>query len=195
MGLLGGGSRLSVAPPGRLTRIVRPRDFPTMRHGEYLGEILGFLEQVGLEVRREQIEADTFLPGIAIRAGAVVLDESKLEWPGDLLHEAGHLAVLPPAERSRASDALQNLPQLQGAGELEAMAWAYAAACHLNLPLDVLFHEGGYKGNSKGLIRTYSLGVYPGVRGLCDAGMTTARGFTSNNTGAQYPEMIRWLHA
>jgi hypothetical protein len=166
-----------------------------MNHAEYLPLVLEFLKQIGLEIRREPIDAATFLPGIAIRQGVLVVDESRLLWPGDLLHEAGHLAVLPSTARAKASDDLKDPPAIDGAGELEAMAWAYAAACHLSLPLAVLFHEGGYLGNSSSLIQTYSLGVYPGLRGLCQAGMTAARGFPSSCTDVEYPEMLRWLRA
>ena len=63
-------------------------------------QIISFLIEIGLEVRKGEIQQTTFLPGIAMDCGALIVDESKLLYPGDLLHEAGHLAVI-PAERRK----------------------------------------------------------------------------------------------
>ena len=46
------------------------------------------------------IDEIAVLPGITVDDGALVLDRDKLMYPGDLLHEAGHLAVMPSAERN-----------------------------------------------------------------------------------------------
>ncbi len=53
-----------------------------------------------------------------------------------------------------------------------------------------MFHEGGYHGNSAGLILTYSMGVYPCIHGLVQAGMTLSA--PADGVPA-YPHMIRWL--
>lgn len=164
-----------------------------MHHSEFLDPIAGFLTDIGLPLVWQSLEAPTFLPGIAIRQGRLLVDRSTLAWPGDLLHEAGHLAVLPSDIRATASDALQELPQVPGGGELEALAWSYAAVVHLGLPPTVLFHEGGYKGNAAALSQSYALGVCPGLRGLCEAGLTAAPGFPSVQSDVRYPAMIRWL--
>lgn len=162
-----------------------------MQHAEYLPAILDFLARIGIEVHREALPATTFLPGIEIRQGALVLDVERLLWPSDLLHEAGHLAVLPPAERALASDALADLPDIAGGGEVEAIAWSFAAAQALALPLEVLFHAGGYKGHSPGLALSYALGVYPGAHGLVQAGMTDQVANAAET--AVYPLMRHWL--
>lgn len=166
-----------------------------MQNADYLDPILRFLSNVGIEVRLESIDNATFLPGIEVRQGSLVADLSKLLWPGDLLHEAGHLAVLPRMLRQQASDDLKFEQSAPHAGELEAMAWAYAAAVDLDLPLDVLFHEGGYKGQSAGLRMTYSMGVYPGLPGLCLAGMAVAPNAVTGASANFYPQMLRWLRA
>lgn len=165
-----------------------------MHHSEHLPSILAFLREVGISVSPADLSGTTFLPGISIRAGTLLYDPRRLLWPSDLLHEAGHLAVLPLELRVAASDDLQDVWDTPGAGETEALAWAYAAAHHLKLPPAVLFHEGGYKGHSEGLILSYSLGVCPGLRGLCDAGLTFAPGFQAKDAHARsYPHMLRWL--
>jgi hypothetical protein len=144
--------------------------------------IAEFLGGIGIAVVPTPLECDTFLPGIQVEDGRLLVDESKLTWPGDLLHEAGHLAVVPAPMRSRMSGDVA-LPGLDMDGlEVQATAWAYAAVVHLGLPPDVLFHEGGYRGQSAGLIRTYGLGVYPGAHKLTEYGMADG-----------YPRMARWL--
>jgi hypothetical protein len=167
-----------------------------MQHAEHLQPILAFLGEVGIPLREERIERDTFLPGIAIQGGVLVIDRERLQWPGDLLHEAGHLAVLPPAARQRASDDLQALaPDADAdfAGELEALGWAYAAATAIGLPVDVLVHAGGYKGQSQSLIQMYALGIYPGLQGLCRAGMAESPAFMPACGPVHYPRMLKWL--
>jgi hypothetical protein len=164
-----------------------------MHHAEYYSVIVAFLARIGLPIAEETLAADTFLPGITLRAGGLVVDPDKLMWPGDLLHEAGHLAVLPAALRSKAHDDAPNHAEFAFAGELEAMAWAYAAAMELALPIEVLIHEGGYHGKARDLLQMYTFGVYPGLRGLCENGMTAAVGFTPNCGSTQYPRMLRWL--
>jgi hypothetical protein len=162
-------------------------------HAEHYPAIFAFLARIGLPVAEETLPVDTFLPGIALRAGGLVVDPDALMWPGDLLHEAGHLAVLPAALRNEAHDDDPNHAEVEYAGELEAMAWAYAAAVELGLPMEVLIHDGGYNGKARDLLQMYTFGVYPGLRGLCDAGMTAAPGFTPDCGPVRYPQMLRWL--
>jgi hypothetical protein len=114
-----------------------------------------------------------------------LVDESKLTYPGDLLHEAGHLAIAPPEVRRGMGGDVVVPDSDPGAVEVLATAWAYAAIVHLGLDAAVLFHEGGYRGRSAGLILTYTSGVYPGVHGLQQLGMTTT----------DYPRMEHWLRA
>jgi hypothetical protein len=165
-----------------------------MHHAEHLPAILAFLAEVGIDVRETALEGTTFLPGIAIRDGALLFDRQRLQWPGDLLHEAGHLAVLPAALRPQAQDDLQEEDlQAEHAGELEALAWAYAAAARIGIPIDVVVHEGGYKGQAASLLLMYSVGIHPGLRGLCETGMTHAPGFISREGSPPYPHMLKWL--
>ncbi len=170
-----------------------------MHHAEHYRPIFDFIVRIGLSIAETTLPGDTFLPGLALRDGGLLVDPDRLRWPGDLLHEAGHLAVLPPELRGFANDDAPNATEEPNAGELEAMAWAYAAAVELALPLDVLIHEGGYHGKSRDLLQMYAFGVYPGLQGLCAIGMTAAPGFTTNGgsdmVAVRYPAMARWLRA
>src|SRR5215470_17845326 len=127
---------------------------------EILDTILAFLADIQIPVGEGPVPADSVLPGIRLVRGTLVYDRAALRWPGDLLHEAGHIAVTPAALRPVLSGALESPVEAPHAGEVEATAWAYAAAVHLGLPPAALFHECGYRGHSAGLILTFGRGVY-----------------------------------
>lgn len=160
-----------------------------------LSNLVAFLGKIGIEAAPGAVRPGSFLPGIRVVGGTLIYDDATLAWPGDLLHEAGHIAVVPSALRSRLSDGLELDAFIENASEIEATAWAFAAVCHLGLDPAVLFHEGGYAGASPGLLATFSLGVYPGAAGLARAGMTHV-GEQARRAGLPtYPAMARWLRA
>ena len=123
------------------------------------------------------------LLGIAVREGVLVVDPARLAYPGDLLHEAGHLAVCDPALR----DALADVSDDPGE-EMAAIAWSYAAARHLELDPAVLFHADGYRGGGDLLIAAFEGRGGPGVPLLQWWGMT--RGWDGE---PPFPHMLRWL--
>jgi hypothetical protein len=145
--------------------------------------ILEFLEEIGLRVCREPIYGATFLPGIAIRRGALVVDESRLLYPGDILHEAGHLAVLTPDVRAAVDGDVGD----DGGMEMGAIAWSYAAALHMGLDPAVVFHPDGYRGGSSNLLENFAAGRIIGLPILEWGGMTAASG------ARPFPFMRRWL--
>lgn len=155
--------------------------------------IVRFLHEVGIPVREGEVPTDSFLPGLTIEAGGIVFDRLALTWPGDLLHEAGHIAVTAPAARALLPESLDDHPLDAHGGEIEATAWAYAACVALGLHASVLFHEGGYHGKSAGLVMTYTNGVYPGCWGLSKAGMTLLPNDPLAVERGAYPLMTRWL--
>jgi hypothetical protein len=65
--------------------------------------ILDFLDRIGLAVEERPIRPGTFLPGIAVLDGVLIVDRNRLLYPGDLLQEGGHLAILNPEERKLAA--------------------------------------------------------------------------------------------
>ena len=66
-----------------------------MFEGELTRRIAGFLNGVGIGVLARRTGGGCFLPGILVEGGRLLVDEAELRYPGDLLHEAGHLAVAP----------------------------------------------------------------------------------------------------
>lgn len=165
----------------------------TVRSTSTLGRIVEFLDGIGIVVTQGAVPRPSFLPGVRIAGGGLVYDPSSLAWPGDLLHEAGHVAVTPAALRSTLDDGVELPSSVLHATEVEATAWAYAAVVHLRLDPSVLFHSGGYGGASPGLVSTYSLGVHPGSFGLAQAGMTNVGPEARRRGLPVYPEMSLWL--
>jgi len=156
-------------------------------------KIVEFLTSIGIEVVPARLERECFLPGILIESGRLLFDEAQLTYPGDLLHEAGHLAVAPSAVRADLSGEVIIPGADMSAVEVQATAWAYAALIHLELDPRLLFHEGGYAGKSEGLIFTFASGCYHGAHGLQSAGLTVT-GEVARKLGiAPYPNMIKWL--
>ena len=165
----------------------------SLGHDDDVDRIVAFLRGVGIGVREDAVPDDAFLPGLRIERGELVFERARLRWPGDLLHEAGHVAVTPATLRDTLSDALDDHAGSVDGGEAEATAWAYAACVAIGLDPAVLFHAGGYHGKSAALIATYTLGVYPGAGGLARNGMTLTAAQARERGAASYPHLIRWL--
>lgn len=156
-------------------------------------QITSFLNGIGIVTMPGVVPSDSFLPGIRVTNGTLVYDPASLTWPGDLLHEAAHIAIAPAALRGSLSDGVELPSSVPHASEAEATAWAFAAVRHLQLETSVLFHEGGYRGASPSLIRTFELGVYPGAFGLAQAGLTHVGPEARRQGLPVYPAMARWL--
>ena len=150
--------------------------------------IVDFLRDIGITVVAGPPPPGSFLPGIAIRDGMLVVDPERLDWPGDLLHEAGHIAVTAPELRP----ALSEVDGDPGA-EMAAIAWSWAAALSIGLAPEVLFHQGGYRGASPAFIANFSAGRYLGVPLLQCYGMSTEPHRAEAEGVPPFPHMLKWL--
>ncbi|MDR3418389.1 MAG: hypothetical protein P4L83_19640 [Nevskia sp.] len=158
----------------------------------HIDRIVAFLMSIGIEARPAALPEGTFLPGVKVAGGALVFDRARV-WPGDLLHEAGHIAVTPAAERDALEGDVDTEGEAASNGEVEAIAWSFAAARHIGLPLELLFHPEGYRGRAQALLLSYRIGVYPGAYGLSRIGLTRTETDAAQQGGAPYPHMTRWL--
>jgi hypothetical protein len=150
--------------------------------------IIDWLRQIGLAVRLAPLGGETFLPGVSLDPGGLVVDPERLLYSGDLLHEAGHLAIMPPAQRaSTGSNAGADMGD-----EIAAQTWSYAAAIHLGLPAETVFHSAGYKGSAQKLIEVYRE-AKAGVPLLQWMGLTLDSKRAAAESIPPYPHMIRWL--
>lgn len=151
-------------------------------------KMLSFISEIGLQYQLEPITDETFLPGLKLRDGTLIIDTEKLLYPGDILHEAGHLACMPAEIRMEMSDSLPN-NDLNNGGEMMAIAWSYAACIHLNIDPLIIFHDKGYKGGGQNLVDNFKKGNFFGVPLLQWNGMTYPSGQENN---LSFPQMISW---
>lgn len=143
-----------------------------------------FLADIGLETQEARLRGTCFLPGLRIADGRLLIDPARLQHPGDVLHEAGHLAVTPAAARAGLhGNVAEHHPENEG-DELAVMLWSYAAYQALALPPEVVFHPAGYHGQSAWLLANYRRGHFVGLPLLVWMGLTTTDTF---------PRMTRWL--
>lgn len=151
--------------------------------------IVDFVRGIGLPVVRGALDDTAFLPGLALEAGGIVVDEARLLYPGDILHEAGHLAVMPVEKRMRTQGRLD----ADGGEEMGAIAWSFAAALHVGLDPAVLFHADGYKDGAHALRENFAAGRYVGVPYLQWLGLTLEPPRAAQQGVPPYPHMLRWL--
>jgi hypothetical protein len=149
--------------------------------------LVAFVRGIGIDVRAAALPEKTILPGLDIRNGAILVDAERLTYPGDILHEAGHLAVTDPAQR--------DAPQLSPTpgDEMASIAWSYAALRHLALDPAIVFHRDGYKGGAASIIENFTAGNYFGVPLLQAYGMALEPKRAAEAGVEPYPHMLRWL--
>jgi hypothetical protein len=174
-----------------------------------LDKIMVFLGDLGFTFQRTiKPRGATFIPGIYTEAMTLHIDVTQLT-PGDILHEAGHVAIAPSMFRrhmvgnfdtlqpitseycdthplivddSGAEDSIHRA--LLQCGEAEAIAWSYAAALAADIAPQSVFHPNGYDGQSESLLIMLQHKAHFGVHGLAAAKMTSRQ---------IYPAMLRWL--
>ncbi len=152
-----------------------------------------FLNEIGIPVASGEIPHKTFLPGVLVDKGGLVIDEAKLLYPGDMLHEAGHLAFAPWAIRPTLSGEIV-LPGVNpDVTEVQAISWSYAAAVRLQIDPEIVFHADGYRGRSEGILFNFSIGIYLGLPGLEREGMAYSPSRAAEIGVSAFPTMQKWL--
>lgn len=189
-----------------------------MYHPEALDPIVAFLRGIGFQVEYSEGGLDSFLPGVTVRAGVIHVHPATLVGSGDLLHEAGHMIVLPrrywplmnrdmqadidgllaeQTARDGTPDPLLTMAARHG--EFMSQAWSYAVTLYLGLPPSCVFFPGTHK-------RAEYQGIHPmqawieggthyGPLYLAQAGLTGFSGtfaFMGENGLAPFPHMARW---
>lgn len=176
-----------------------------------------FLQEIGLTVvvHEGPCDTNTFLPGIRVTQGGLEVFEDA--FPGDVLHEGAHLALMPSQFRPLANGGLsaafkamneyvsQNpwglatFPEdpicraVMQCSDPEATAWQYAAARHIGLPDEWLFTTDAYDGNAESVLTMLRAKRYMGINGLQTAGWTLLAPNPYRPGVPQYPEMAHWL--
>ena len=131
-----------------------------MQREEIIAKIFAFLDKIGIEHKEAKISGPVFMPGITIENGKLVVDMDELKYPGDMLHEAGHIAVTAKEERMTMSG---EVPKEKGGEEIATLLWSYMAAREAGIPPEVVFHPDGYKGDSEWLLSNFKNKTYIGL--------------------------------
>lgn len=189
-----------------------------MYHPEALEPIIDFVRSIGITVEYGDGAHNGFLPGVNIHGGALHVDPDTLAGSGDILHEAGHIIVLPRRYWSRLGTDLQadtdallesetdaggaKNPQLARAaqfGELMSQAWSYAATLHLGVSPGCVYFPGSYRIPSYEGVHPFQQwierGTHFGQLHLADAGMTGYSGVLGMGKDKglpPFPHMARW---
>ncbi|WP_431857973.1 hypothetical protein [Azospirillum sp.] len=184
-----------------------------MHHPEALEPIVAFLRGIGLGVAYGEGAHDGFLPGVNIHAGVIHVDPGTLTGSGDLLHEAGHIIVVPRRYWPRLGRDLQadiealvaeepanpELARAAQMGEFMSQAWSYAVVRHLGLPMDCVFFPESYNRDqyegTHPMLAWLERGTHYGPMALAQAGMTGfsgVYGLLHDNGLPTFPEMTRW---
>lgn len=171
---------------------VKTADAEQRKGAEYVSRILEFLDEIGIPTIEQEVTGHCFVPGIVILRGVIYYDRTRMLYPGDLLHEAGHVAVTLPEERPiSATDELKDWPS--DGDEIATILWSFAAANHLQIPLDIVFHEFGYKNDSEWLIEQFESETYIGLPLLEWMGLCHSKPLESDPDAPVFPKMIKWL--
>jgi hypothetical protein len=149
--------------------------------------ILDFLDSIGISVGTGEA-GDSAINGMTVWGDVIILDPAIPAWPGDLLHEAGHISMTEPSLRGD-----QEAASHDPAEEMGAMAWSAAAAVHLGFELETVFHPDGYRGQSLELIDSFRSGRMIGMPFLAWLGMTAEPHRAAEQGIPAYPVMQRWL--
>ena len=157
-----------------------------MNQTECFEKAIEFIREIGIEIAFKPLEKEQcFLPGLNIDKGCILIDRENLEFPGDILHEAAHIALMPASERSHVNGEDIGKRKDAAAEEMATIAWTYAACLHLNIDPSFVFHEHGYKGAASSIADNFKEGKYFGAPILKWFGMTGSGGYN-------YPAMIKW---
>jgi hypothetical protein len=165
----------------------------TIKEDALLEQCLDFLQSVGIAVKTGNTNGHDFLPGLSIENGCIILNKDELRYPGDILHEAGHIAVVPGAERNGLNAASIAQRQNREAEEMMAIAWSYAACIHLNIDPLFVFHDNGYQGGGSHIAENFNNKRYFGLPMLQWIGLTADEKNAAIMNVSPYPSMIKWL--
>ncbi|WP_340201058.1 hypothetical protein [Ascidiimonas sp. W6] len=167
--------------------------FNSLQTQEQIKIITAFLESIGITILYRELDNSCFLPGIKLLRGSILLDINLLKYPGDLLHEAGHIAITDAPLRAHIGTDKMSAEWPSQGDEIAAMLWSYAALYDLKLSPEVVFHSGGYKKDSQWLIDEFKNKRYPGLPLLEWMGFCYSAEKAVQKKKPAFPYMLKWL--
>lgn len=175
--------------------------------------VVNFLNNIGLKTIITQEKSyfqQTFLNNVLIKNGELLINQNtKIS---DLLHEAGHLAVLHPQYRKFANNDISGVIQkmiteinvlqkenqkYQYCEDECATAWAYAVGVHLNLDNKMIIEKKQYGGTGKDVIFALKNNCHRGIKELQYAGFcvqqSSAKLLKEFADLPVYPQLAKWV--
>lgn len=162
-----------------------------------------FLSRIGIQLSFTCETPASFVPGVWINNEQIYCNCEQLRCVGDLLHEAGHLAVTPQEMRARwlpggfdfhgiedlsplLKDGTENplSHRLINGDEQAAITWSYAAAIEIGIDVYDMHLDTDFDGEWEPTVLSLQLKCHAGVNNLQRIKMTTKQIF---------PKMLRWL--
>jgi hypothetical protein len=125
--------------------------------------IINFLKSININVVEKELPNDTFLPGLSILGNSILMDVNQLKYPGDLLHEAGHITTTEESKRPFIVTSKMDSNWPSDGDEIATIIWSYAACHYLKLDLTIVFQPNGYKNDATWLIEQFSNKNYIGL--------------------------------
>jgi len=173
--------------------------------------VVQFLQTIGLDVVFAP-GAEGFIDHVVIRDGALHVDPNARA--SGLLHEAGHVAIIPKPYRAYLSgnispgikrifselEALKLSPDdhlmraLINTGDPEATAWAWAAGKYLNIPESLIIQDDEYDAGGEYLRSALAANCYLGINGLSHSGFCVVR-HNPYRPLPVYPALAYWLQS
>lgn len=168
-----------------------------------------FLKAVGLQVE-VKVGASGFIDSVEISCGGLLVDPAA--HASNILHEAGHCAIVPQQWRHLLNgdlmqgmrDIYRELTAMQldpdhpleravvQASDPEATAWAFSAGRAIGLPDHVINRDADYEGEGEFIRQGLAMGAYIGINGLSHGGFCQRR--PQPNRGLPiYPNLAFWL--
>lgn len=168
--------------------------------------VIDFLNSIGIVVKKGTVPKKSFLPCLLIQDGEIFYEENFNI--SDMLHEAGHLALVPgeyrkfctgdmgkavrilwtiieKVEGKIAPDSLIYRQLLQ-CGDPEATAWAFAAGVKNNIPPEIIILDRQYGGSGSSIRECLKHKCYLGINGLRAAGFI--------DSVKDYPKLKYWMN-
>jgi hypothetical protein len=175
----------------------------------YVAKAMDFLNGIGLPISVVP-GATAFLELIRVVDGRLEIDPACPV--SNVLHEAGHLAVVPSQFRHLMTGDLDEGTRLMfaeinkmglepddplsraamQAGECEATAWAWAAGEHLGIPPEVIILDSEYENDGEEMRDMLMARQYFGINGLMHAGFCVTRANPRRKLPV-YPNLAHWL--
>lgn len=173
--------------------------------------VVEFLNHIGISAEL-QPGAKGFLGAVRIVDGRLLVDP--LCPVSDLLHEAGHIAIVPKRYRHLLNNnvskghalMLEDVDHLLAddvdhplyvavmqSGDTEATAWAWAAGIHLGIAPEKIILDQQYENDGAGVRLALSLGQYAGINGMARAGFCyTNRAIAHMKDTQCFPALAFW---